>query len=105
MPATLVIAYPAGAKFDYDYYMTKHMPMAVDVFEKGGLTGWRVIKEQPGTGSPYAAMALLDFPTVEAIGATMKGAGEALKSVQEDLKNYSDKPATTWIMTEVGSGK
>ena len=38
----VIVTYPAtaGAKFDLDYYMSKHMPMVSQKLTPHGLTGW-----------------------------------------------------------------
>ncbi len=88
----LSVLYPAGAtaKFDMDYYCTRHMPMvrqklgaacrnmAVD----GGLAGGA-----PGSPPTYVAMGHLYFDSVEAFQAAI---GPHLSEIMADIPNYTN---------------
>jgi uncharacterized protein (TIGR02118 family) len=81
------IQYPSkdGAKFDYNYYINKHIPMTSMVFGHG-------IQVLKGVTSPAGAPAFLcvcriPIKSVEEFMAKMSGEGAALR---EDVRNYTD---------------
>jgi len=88
----VVVSYPnqAGARFDLDYYLTRHIPM---VAEKLGpaLAGWSA--EQgigagtPGAPAEFMIQATLTLVSLEAFPAAMATDGPAIMS---DIKNYTD---------------
>jgi len=91
----VTVSYPttAGARFDMDYYMTKHMPMVAGRLNGRGLAGWAVDQGlsggAPGSPAEYHIQASLIFESVEAFQAAMASEGAALLA---DVPNYTDIP-------------
>jgi uncharacterized protein (TIGR02118 family) len=88
----VIVSYPnqAGARFDLDYYLTKHMPLVAEKLG-GALKGWSA-EQGIGSGAPGAAaefmiQATLTLETVEAFQAAMASVGPAIMA---DIKNYTD---------------
>ena len=88
----VIVSYPnqAGARFDLDYYLTKHMPMVAEKLG-GALKGWAV-EQGIGSGAPGAAaefmiQASLTMESVEAFQMAMATSGPAIMG---DIKNYTD---------------
>jgi uncharacterized protein (TIGR02118 family) len=77
------VMYPAteGASFDHDYYVTKHVPLAVKTW---GLEGAQIDK---GINGPYVAAVHFLFESMEAMGAAMSGPGTA--EIMADVANYT----------------
>lgn len=86
------VLYPSkpGSRFDVDYYLTVHMPMAKRLLGSAvkaisveiGIGG-----EEPGAPAPYAAIVGFTCETVEAFTtAFMPVAGQ----LQGDVPNYTD---------------
>ena len=77
------VMYPAteGASFDHDYYVTKHVPLAVKTW---GLEGAQIDK---GINGPYVAAVHFLFDSMEAMGAAMSAPGTA--EVMADVPNYT----------------
>jgi len=86
------VLYPSklGTRFDVDYYLTVHMPMAArllgaavkDISIEIGIGGG-----VPGTPAPYAAIVGFTCDSVDAfIAAFMPVAGQ----LQGDIPNYTD---------------
>ncbi|KAI1077312.1 hypothetical protein F5B20DRAFT_583306 [Whalleya microplaca] len=104
MSATLVIAYPKGSNIKMDYYVNKHMPKAFGQLKAIG--AWHVIKVTPGTDSPYEIMAFIEFSSMEQMAALAEPEWQKTKkAAAEDLPNYSQLPATSWVAEKVGSGQ
>jgi uncharacterized protein (TIGR02118 family) len=93
------ILYPnaAGSRFDADYYVNTHMPMAIEslgaailgVSVEIGLSG-----ATPGQAPPYAAMCHFVCETQEAFTeAFLPHAGK----LQGDIPNYTDIPPVIQI--------
>ena len=104
MAATVMVLYPneAGATFDMDYYLARHMPMVMERFGAHGMTGWRVTTfEGPPERTPFSVMATLAFGGVEGIEAALKAEGGP---VIGDVPNFSNRPATLMVGDDVGHG-
>ena len=80
----------AGGRFDFDYYLTKHLELSRSVFGPvlRGLEIDRGISGiEPGSESPYHAAAHLKFDSVEDFyGALMP----RLEELRADVTNYTD---------------
>ncbi|KAI0594162.1 hypothetical protein F4775DRAFT_575041 [Biscogniauxia sp. FL1348] len=88
-PAILSVVYPAGTKFDMDYYLTKHMPMVQSQWQKYGMKGWKVA--QYDEAAVYKVQAWLEFE--DESGVAKASAGPEKTSIFADVPNYSDKDA------------
>lgn len=85
--ATTTILYPAGAKFNMEYYLSSHMPLAAKHWEPLGLKSWKVT--QLGEDSPYCVQSLLEWDSMEDFGKAI--ASPETKTIQDDVPNFSDK--------------
>jgi uncharacterized protein (TIGR02118 family) len=78
-----------GTRFDWDYYMNKHIP-AVRSLAKMGLVRVEVDKgigsAQPGAPAPFLCMAHMYFNTMEDMQKCMAGAAEMMA----DIPNFTD---------------
>lgn len=89
----VTVSYPnqAGARFDMNYYMTKHMPMVEAKLRPLGLVRWGVQQgiggAAPGSQAAYLIQAAMVFETVEAFQAALAATGPALMA---DIPNYTD---------------
>jgi uncharacterized protein (TIGR02118 family) len=77
------VFYPTteGATFDQDYYVSKHVPLAVEAW---GLSGAEIDK---GINGPYVAAVHFTFESQEALGAAMGSEGTG--AVMADMANYT----------------
>ena len=79
----LSVLYPSteGATFDHDYYLNKHVPLAVKTW---ALDGAEIDK---GIDGPYVAAVHFVFASLEDMGAKMgvDGTGDVLM----DVANYT----------------
>ena len=86
------VLYPnsPGAKFDMDYYVTRHMPM---VKEKSGAACKGMTVEQgvaggaPDAPATYIAMGHLTYDSVEAFQAVFAQHGQTFLA---DIPNYTN---------------
>ena len=89
----VMVSYPnaAGAKFDFEYYLSTHVPMVEAKLRGRGLTGW--IVEQglsggaPGSQPEFLVQAHLTFESVEAFEAAMESEGPEILA---DIPKYTD---------------
>ena len=79
-----------GARFDFDYYTTKHLPLVRDKLGTA-LTGIAADKGiaggAPGSAPTYVAIAHLYFESVESFQSAFNPAAEAILG---DIPNYTD---------------
>jgi uncharacterized protein (TIGR02118 family) len=100
----VTILYPnkEGGKFDFDYYLKRHMPVSIErhgpalrgVTVERGLSG-----VTPGSPPAYAAICHLFFDSVEAfVQAFMPHAAE----LQGDIPNYTNiEPVIQFSQVEI----
>ncbi|AIS12968.1 ethyl tert-butyl ether degradation protein EthD [Pseudomonas chlororaphis subsp. aurantiaca] len=87
--ATLIVSYPAakGARFDRDYYLATHLPLARTAWSGFGLQSAEVLFPAAGP-TPLVAMAILRFRTQADIDAALSSPGTA--KVLGDVANFTD---------------
>jgi uncharacterized protein (TIGR02118 family) len=89
----VMVSYPnvAGAKFDFDYYLSTHVPMVEAKLRRRGLTGWTIDKGlsggTPGTDPEFLVQAHLLFESIEAFKAAMESEGA---EIMADIPKYTD---------------
>lgn len=86
------IFYPnkAGSRFDLDYYLKHHMPMAIKAFGdalRGAIVEQGLNGGGPEAPPPFSAICHLHFDSVEAFQSAFAGHGAEL---QADIANYTD---------------
>lgn len=89
--ATISYPHTPGARFDLDYYMSKHMPMVEAKLRPRGLAGWSVDQglggPLPGSSPEFTIQASILFESVEAFQAALLAEGPALMA---DIPNFTD---------------
>jgi len=88
----VTVCYPnqPGARFDVEYYLSRHMPMVEEKLRSHGMKSWSVSKGVGGFGSGPAArliQASLDFESMEGLQAGMAAESAAIMA---DIPNYTD---------------
>jgi len=89
--------YPAGARFDVDYYLSKHMQLVRDRWMPHGLKSTQVVKglrKADGGAPDYQMAALLTFESLEAFKAAGKAHG---KEIFADIPKFTDAQASVQI--------
>lgn len=91
------ILYPnvSGGHFDYDYYLSKHMPRSIELLS--ACQGFESVTVERGIGGTeegslpkYVAACFYTFDTIDSfVAAFMPNASE----LQGDMQNYTDIPA------------
>lgn len=81
-----------GCSFDFDYYLSKHMPMSIERLSKGkGFMGVSVERgieiEESGIQSSYVAMCHYYFDTLENFMTAFMPHADVL---QGDIPNYTN---------------
>ena len=88
----------AGTRFDFDYYLERHVPMARRLLEGLGLVKLEVDRgvsgEEPGSAPRYVCVAHLYFETLDAFHRAMETAGDELGA---DVPNYTDVEIETQV--------
>ena len=87
---SVIYPYAPGKKFDWAYYMDKHMTMVQKLLQGQGMVKGEVDRGvgtvQPGAPAPYVAMAHMYFNTMEDMQRCMaQGAG-----MMADVPNFTD---------------
>ncbi len=83
------VLYPQSGKFDWDYYLAKHVPLVREKLGKAlkavaidkGLAGG-----QPGTPPGFVAMFHMTFDSADAFQAAF---GPHAKALMADIPNYT----------------
>ncbi|WPG98084.1 Hypothetical protein R9X50_00087000 [Acrodontium crateriforme] len=99
MAATVTVLYPAGAKFNMDYYLSTHMPLVKEKWGPDGLTSYKVLKFNDN--APYSVQATLEFESLEAFQKAAGGPHTA--EILGDVPNFSDKEPVLMPASIVGS--
>ena len=80
-----------NAKFDHDYFVNKHMPLAIDRQRTLGLLQFDIEKGiaggTPDAITPYIAIGHIYFDSLEAFQNSMSKVGEELMA---DVANFTD---------------
>jgi uncharacterized protein (TIGR02118 family) len=89
------VMYPSGegATFDHDYYVNKHIPMAVELLGpklKSATVDRGLGGREAGAPPPYLAIANLVFDSIEDFQGSMGPAGPKLAA---DGPNYTNTTA------------
>lgn len=93
MPATSLVIYPSDpdARFDMDYYLKTHMPLAAEQWKSFGLRDWKVVELGPGLDGrsrPYSVATVMSWDSLDGLKAAL--ASEAFKVVVADVPNFTD---------------
>ena len=87
------ILYPnrQGARFDFDYYTQRHLPMVKERLGPLGLSNITVDKGMgglaPGSPAVYLTVASLQFTSIEALQQGLAAHGAEILG---DIPNYTD---------------
>ncbi|ORY64456.1 uncharacterized protein BCR38DRAFT_485603 [Pseudomassariella vexata] len=104
MVAQLILGYPKGSNMKVDYYINTHIPVAWAAWQPLAKS-WRVATPGADSESPYEVLLLVDFESLEALGKAMADTPkDKLEWLQNDLKNYSEKPPVRWTQEVRGGG-
>jgi uncharacterized protein (TIGR02118 family) len=89
----VTVSYPAtaGARFDLDYYLTKHMPMVLAKLAPYGMKNYSISKglsgAAPGSPAEIQITALLHIDTLENLQAGMAAESAGIFA---DIPTYTD---------------
>ena len=80
-----------GARFDHDYYLSRHVPMVAERLKPYGLTHAAVNRgvggAAPGAPAAFLIVATLDFESAEGMQQGMAAHGAEILG---DIPNYTD---------------
>lgn len=94
------VLYPneEGKKFDFDYYLNKHLPMVQGLLESMGMQKGEAEKgvssADPSQPAPFVAVGHLFFETTDQVHAAFATHG---REIMGDIKNYTDIQPTFQI--------
>lgn len=94
MPVTITVLFPndPDAKYDYDYYINKHLPLVQRLWSKYGVTGFSATKfttGPDGSEPKYAFGSVVYWTSHDQIKAAF--AGPEVGQIFEDNPNFSNK--------------
>ena len=93
----VLVMYPAGGRFDMDYYLGHHMPLVRERWSSLGLHEARIVKgvATPDGGTPpFQVMALLTWESQDAFA---KAAAAHGPEIFGDIPNFTDRQAQVQI--------
>ncbi len=93
----VTVMYPAGEKFDTDYYLKTHMPLVKERWSANGLKSAQAIKgtvKADGSAPDYQMMALLTFGSMDDFKAAGKAHG---KEIFADIPKFTSAQAVVQI--------
>lgn len=95
--AVLIVTYPAtpGAKFDRDYYVRVHLPLAEQHLSPSGLTSTKALFPL-APDAPWLCLGILTFSDAAALGAALSLPAAA--DVMADIANFTDVEPTATAM-------
>jgi uncharacterized protein (TIGR02118 family) len=89
--ATVMYANKPGAKFDFDYYTTKHMKLVHEKFGPFGLVKTEAEKGlaggAPGAPAPYVAIGHMVFNSIDDLQKAEQAHGQDLGA---DVPNFTN---------------
>jgi uncharacterized protein (TIGR02118 family) len=86
----VIVVYPrkgGSLKFDKDYYLKTHMPLAAKTWKKHGLKSYAVT--ELNEDNEYGISVVLEFESAEGWGAAVADANT--KAVMDDVPNFSNE--------------
>ncbi len=99
------VMYPAGGRFDMDYYLGHHMPLVRERWSSFGLHEAKVVKgvsTPDGGEAPFQVMALLTWDSADAFA---KAAAAHGPEIFGDIPKFTDRQAQVQInaLAEAGA--
>ncbi|WP_375455791.1 EthD family reductase [uncultured Methylobacterium sp.] len=91
------VMYPAGPRFDMDYYLGHHMPLVRARWSPMGLHEAKVVRglrTPDGGPAPFQVMALLTFASADAFAAAASAHGPEIFA---DIPTFTDAQAAVQI--------
>jgi uncharacterized protein (TIGR02118 family) len=89
--ASFLYPVTSGGRFDFDYYLERHVPFARRLLGGLGLVKLEIDRglsgEEPGSEPRWVCVAHLYFETLEGFYRAMQAAGDELGA---DMPNYTD---------------
>ncbi|KAH7038247.1 uncharacterized protein B0I36DRAFT_77382 [Microdochium trichocladiopsis] len=86
MAISIGVAYPKGANFNMEYYLSTHMPLVQARWGPFGLKSWKVVKFDEN--SPFSVQASLEWETEEQVNKALQS--EEAKEIFGDVSNFTD---------------
>jgi uncharacterized protein (TIGR02118 family) len=87
------VVYPnrPDARFDADYYLNRHVPLAIELLSGAGLQSFRVVRGEQkldGSAAPYRFLCEMTFPSIEDF---RRGLAEHGAKMAADNPNFTDE--------------
>ena len=88
--SVLMVCYKSGVRFDEQYYLSTHIPLAAAHFASFGITGVEVVRfsEVAGPAPVYQVMLTAHFESMAGLQQALSSPGMA--GVVADVANYYD---------------
>ncbi len=87
---SVIYAKNDGSRFDYDYYLKRHVPLVVSRWGGMGLVKAKLLKGSAaldGSGPGIELIALLSFDSVDAVRVAMAAHGDEIVG---DIANFTN---------------
>lgn len=91
MIRALVLYSSSATRFDYDYYLAKHIPLVEELWKPVGLVSVSVSRGVsgllPGTQPTYVVATVLTFESPDALSRAVSNGGPQILA---DIPNFTD---------------
>ncbi|KAG4293426.1 ethyl tert-butyl ether degradation EthD [Fusarium proliferatum] len=96
MTFTVTVLFPnePDAKYDFEYYVSKHMPLIQERWGKYGVKGWSATQFTnglDGSPGPYAFGSIVEWEDQSQVKIAF--AGPEVAEIMGDVVNFSNKEA------------
>ncbi|WAO88885.1 Hypothetical protein NCS54_00625000 [Fusarium falciforme] len=96
MAFTITVLFPnePDAKYDFEYYVSKHMPLIQECWGKYGAKSWSATQFTgglDGSPSPYAFGSVVEWEDADQVKTAFEGPEAA--EIMGDVANFSNKQA------------
>ena len=91
MAAVLRVCYKSGVRFDEDYYVSKHLPLAASIMGPYGVTNIELLRIGPnpdGSRPAYQVMFSAHFDSAASLQNALQS--PRIGEVMGDITNYYD---------------
>jgi uncharacterized protein (TIGR02118 family) len=98
MTSVTTLLYSANEKFDYNYYLTHHMPLVEKTWTSKGMTSWKAIELDPKSG--YCVLCTMEWDSPDGFA---KVSTEDKELIINDVPNYAKGKMSIVMGKVIGS--
>ena len=100
---SVIYSHQEDGQFDFDYYLTKHMPLVESLYSELGMQSWQVDRGASLSSKPpsnIVACAYLFFDSIDALKLALKSKGG---DVMKDVQNFTNIEPNVYFSEVIAS--